>query len=188
MLLGWGLAACHSGIDAGEPQAGTTDLGVDRVRLDFLTMVQGGAACFGDCEWSYGLRSPATLVLKDAEGELEFAIAPEEFDQIEQLASTAEFQRVVEDSLAKRACFGFDIGLTMNFQWRGTAAVGPVVVDSCGVEEGNPFAALRSHLLRLLQSHLACPPWEEPPGFQLATDPLPQRALCWFCYGRCLPE
>jgi hypothetical protein len=147
-----------------------------------------GASCVGDCTTVIGVEAPAKLVLEDAAGKLRFDIAPEEFRIAEELAGKPEFAKIVADSLAGEDCFGFDTALSMEFKRPGEAAQAVPHLDSCGVTEGYVTRDLVQHLTRLKERYLVCPPWVEPPGFQLAVDPLPQRALCWFCYGRCQSE
>jgi hypothetical protein len=156
-------------------------------KLDFVRITQG-AACVGDCTTVVGVEAPATLVLEDAAGKLAFDIEPGEFRVAEELARDPKFAKIVADSLAGEDCFGFDAALSMAFKWEGQSAQEVPHLDSCGVTEGYVTRDLVQYLTRLKERYLVCPAWVEPPGFQLAVDPLPQRALCWFCYGRCKGE
>jgi hypothetical protein len=204
VLLGGAHVGCGSTSSQSEPGpttggapagsgtafGGTSTAGASNAtasKLEFVRITQG-AACVGDCTTMVGVEAPARLVLEDASGKLAFAIEPGEFGVAEELARDPKFAMVVAASLAGEDCFGFDAALSMAFKWEGQAAQEVPHLDSCGVTEGYVTRDLVQQLTRLKERYLACPAWAEPPGFQLAVDPLPQRALCWFCYGRCKGE
>jgi len=183
------MSACSpsdGSADAGNGPAMHADAGLRK--LAFVRFSQEGSYCFEDCTTARGVEAPSTLILEDIEGELRFEIEPYEFEEVERLVQSPGFATTVADSLAGRDCGGFDIGLSMTYQWTGEQTNDVPHVDSCGVTEGYVLRDLSQYLNRLKEKHLKCPPWVEPPGFELATDPLPQRPICWFCYGRCLAD
>jgi hypothetical protein len=176
IALTLGATACGQD-DAGDPQASA--------QVEALRFSQGGSACMGDCSRSFGVVAPNLLVLEDAEGRIELTIAQEDVSALLALGQTADFAQAIEQVQAGEGCNGADIHIDLSYQRQGEAEQGPLGVNGCAAQQGHPMAEAFTHLQALMEANLQCPTWQQPEGFEMATDPLPQRALCYFCYGRC---
>lgn len=186
------LVACDGdGKRKSEPAESAEDAAIDSAvgdeHLDLLSFYSGGSACFGECWRRFTVRAPAVLELEDSEGTIRYDISETEFAAVENLALSPGFREVVSASLDETACGGHDINLSMTYRILGDEVVDVPSVDNCAIGDG-VLARIYSQIDDLTEQYLICPPWAEPPGFELATTPLPQRPLCWFCYGRCHGE
>lgn len=183
------LNACSSGGgQSGQPDSvdASSDLDDRTSRLAFLTMRSDGSACYDECWREFTVRARGTLELEDRDGKVLFEISEAAFGLIQDLTRRTEFLKEVERSRSEAACGGFDIHVSMRYQMVGEPPQVVPSLNSCAIEEGNVLADIYSNIRALTEDHLVCPPWEEPEQFELATDPLPDRPLCWFCYGRCV--
>lgn len=186
-LLALTLGTTGCGQDDPDGNPGTAE---QSEPLEVLQFSQGGSACMGDCSRSFGVVAPNILVLEDAQGRIELTIAPEEVATVLQLGQTTDFAQALEQAQAGDRCNGADMNIDLSYQRQGQAEQGPIGINGCAAQPGNPMAEAFSHLQVLMKANLQCPTWQEPEGFNMATDPLPQRALCYFCYGNCqdLPQ
>jgi len=171
----------NSSEDGGEA---TTDRGTEQ--LEYLTMtILGGECAADDCWQIKGVRAAATLELEDSEGELFFEIATEEYEHIEVLARTPDFAEIVRNSLAGTDCGGFDINISMEFQWQGEDPIFVQYIDNCATKEGYVTRDIIQYLGDLQRRYLKCPPRPTDVPIDWWSHPLPQRALCWYCYDEC---
>lgn len=149
-------------------------------QIQALSMAVTASPCFeNQCTYRLGVESPATLVLVDGEGEERFYVDG---------AEVQEILALVEGSVSETGVIGNCSGVA------DVDAVLAVQVDTqpgtvnCETLPRANYDEIVARLVALRNENLACPDWQAPPGYTMATSPLPQRALCWFCYGNCLPE